>query len=228
MIATFVNMVTVIVGSLLGLLFHARISEDFKKVVYQGVGIFTLVIGLSMALESQRVLWMALSLVAGGILGTWWDIEGGIYRFGEFLKRRVARAEGESTFASGFLDASILFCVGAMTLVGAFKAGTEGDYTLLLTKSVMDGFMAILLTAALGMGVAFSALTILVYQGGLTLLSGFLQPLVTETILNEVTGVGGAMVIMIGLNLLGVTRIKTGNFFPALILVVPLCFVPWF
>jgi uncharacterized membrane protein YqgA involved in biofilm formation len=216
MIATFINCLTVIIGSLLGLLLHKKIQDSFKAIVYAGAGFMALVLGIKMALETSRFVYLALALILGGILGEWWRVEGGI------LKRRFARGESGQDFSNGFLTASVIFCVGAMTLVGAFKAGTEGDYTLILTKSVMDGFMAIMLTAAMGIGVAFSALAILIYQGGLTLLAGVVKPLVNDLLLTELTGVGGVLVIMIGFNLVGVTKIKTANYLPALLITVAL------
>jgi len=175
-----------------------------------------------MGLVTTRIVFMALALIIGGILGEWWNVEGGILRFGDFLKKRFAKKESGKDFAGGFLNASVLFCVGAMTLVGAFKAGAEGNYDLILTKSVMDGFMAIMLTAAMGIGVAFSAITILVYQGGITLLAEVLQPLVNELLLGELTAVGGVLVIMIGLNLLGLSKLKTANYIPALLITIGL------
>jgi uncharacterized membrane protein YqgA involved in biofilm formation len=222
MIATLANAVAVILGSLLGLLLHDKIKESFKAIVYIGAGLTTIVIGVQMALASSRIVLLALSLIVGGILGEWWKVEDGILRLGEALKRTFAKKDSGKDFAYGFLNASVLFCVGAMTLIGSFKAGAEGDYTLLLTKSVMDGFMAIVLTAALGVGVAFSAIPILVYQGGLTLASGWLKPLVSEALLKELTGVGGALVLMIGINLLGIAKLKTANFLPSLLLIVGL------
>ena len=222
MIATLVNCVAVIIGSLLGLILHTKINESFKRVVYVGAGMISLILGIKMGLVTTRIVFMALALIIGGILGEWWNIEGGILRFGEFLKKRFAKKESGKDFAGGFLNASVLFCVGAMTLVGAFKAGAEGNYDLILTKSVMDGFMAIMLTAAMGIGVAFSAITILVYQGGITLLAGVLQPLVNELLLGELTAVGGVLVIMIGLNLLGLSKLKTANYIPALLITIGL------
>jgi uncharacterized membrane protein YqgA involved in biofilm formation len=226
MIATLVNAAAVIVGSLFGLLLHDRIRESFKAVIYAGAGIATLVIGMQMALQSTKIVYLALSLIFGGIIGEWLRIEGGVLRLGEVLKKAVVRGDGRdgTDFAYGFLDASVLFCVGAMALIGSFRAGAEGDYSLILTKSVMDGFMAIVLTAALGVGVAFSAVTILVYQGALTLLASSIKPLVSDVLLKELTGVGGALVLMIGVNLLGLAKLKTANFLPALLLIV-LCVV---
>lgn len=222
MIATLVNCVAVIIGSLIGLILHMKINESFKRVVYVGAGMISLILGIKMGLVTTRIVFMALALIIGGMLGEWWNVEGGILRFGEFLKKRFAKKESGKDFAGGFLNASVLFCVGAMTLVGAFKAGAEGNYDLILTKSVMDGFMAIMLTAAMGIGVAFSAITILVYQGGITLLAGVLQPLVNELLLGELTAVGGVLVIMIGLNLLGLSKLKTANYIPALLVTIGL------
>ena len=222
MIATFVNCFAVLIGSLIGVLFHRRVTEQFKQVVYTGIGMIALVIGIMMALETTRILFVALSVVTGGVLGSWWKVEGGIYRFGTALEGRFAKggSKEDSTFARGFLNASVLFCVGAMTVVGSFRAGTEGDFDLILTKSVMDGSVAILLAAALGIGVAFSVLTILVYQGGLTLLAGVLKPYVSELVLSELSGTGGILIAMIGLNLLNLKEIKTGDFLPSLGLIL--------
>lgn len=222
MIATVVNAVAIVVGSLVGLLLHGKVPETFRRVVHVGAGVTTIVIAVQMAMSSSRIVLLALSLLVGGILGEWWGIEEAILRLGETLKRTFARKASGGDFAYGFLNASVLFCVGAMALIGSFKAGAEGDYSLILTKSVMDGFMAIVFTAAFGIGVAFSAIPILVYQGGLTLAAVWLKPLVSEAMLKELTGVGGALLLMIGINLLGIAKLKTANFLPALLLVVGL------
>ncbi len=220
MIATLVNAAAVIVGSLLGTILRDRIKDSFKNIVQVGAGITSVVIGVQMALSTSRIVYLAVSLILGGILGTWWGIENGILSLGDTLRKTFARRETGQDFAYGFLNASVLFCVGAMALVGSFRAGAEGNYDLILTKSVMDGFMAIVLTAAMGVGVAFSASTVLVYQGILTIAAGWLKPLVSDLILKELTGVGGALVIMIGINLLGLAKLKTANFLPSLVLIV--------
>lgn len=222
MIATFINAAAVILGTIIGLLLKKGIDEALKRAVFTAVGVITLIIGMSMAFETQRFLYLALSLVVGGLAGTALRIEDGIFRIGEMLKHRftgntVGSHEG---FAEGFLSASVLFCVGALTIIGAFQAGVDQNYELLLTKSVMDGFMAILFTAAYGVGVGFAALSILVYQGGLTLLSGLLRPLISELLLSEIGAVGGAMVLMIGLNLLDLRKVRTADFLPALVVIV--------
>ncbi len=231
MIATIINAIAIILGSLLGLVLGGKISDKYRSVVFDGAGITTVIIGISMALASQRIIYLALSLIIGGLLGTALDFDEAILRFGHFLetvtrKKKTTAPLTEADHRSGwdfghaFLNASVLFCVGAMALLGSFKAGTEGDYTLILTKSILDGFMAILMTAAMGPGVAFSALPILVYQGALTLAAQSVKPFVSSLILSELTGAGGAMVLMIGLNLLSIKSIKTANFLPALILIV--------
>ena len=223
MIATVINCLAVVAGAVLGLLAGRRISEDLKTVVFTGAGIISVVLGMKMAFESDRIVYLALSLILGGFVGEALKIEGGILALGDWLKHRFSRADDDGRdFAYGFLNSSVIFCVGAMALIGSFKAGVEGDYELLLTKSVLDGFVAVIFAAALGAGVVFSALTILVYQGSLTLLASLLQPLATETVLAELTGVGGCLVVMIGINLLGLSRIKTANFLPALLVVLAL------
>jgi hypothetical protein len=234
-IATLVNAAAVIAGSLVGLLLRGRLKDTYRAAIQVGAGILTLVVGIQMAMRSTMIVALALSLIVGGILGEWWRIEDGILRLGDTLRRTFKAgadgSDGARNFAYGFLNASLLFCVGAMAIVGSFKAGTEGDYTLIHTKSVLDGAMAIVFTAAQGIGVAFSALTVLVYQGALTLLAGVVKPLVTETLIAEITGVGGALLLMIGINLLGIARLKTANFLPAIVLMVAFVLlaplVPW-
>ncbi|TVR87333.1 MAG: DUF554 domain-containing protein [Spirochaetaceae bacterium] len=220
MLGTIVNTIAILAGSILGLVFHKHIHEGLRGVVFTGTGLVSLVIGVGMALESQRILYLALSLVLGGILGERLGIENRILGFGEYLRRKFVSGAGEGQFAAAFLTSSVLYCVGAMAIIGAFRAGVDGDYELLFTKSVMDGFMSILLAGAMGIGVAFSAVSVLLYQGALTLLSVQLRPLVNELVLSELTGVGGTLVIMIGLNLLSLKEIKTANFLPSLVFVV--------
>ncbi|MBL8967685.1 MAG: DUF554 domain-containing protein [Spirochaetaceae bacterium] len=220
MIATIINAVAIILGSLFGILLKKKLNARYEATVFTATGIIALVIGIQMALKATHVLAFALALIIGGLVGTLLDIEGGFLRIGERLKKRFAAKDEGSTFAYGFLDASVLFCAGAMAIVGSFKAGTEGDYSLLLTKSVMDGFISVLFASAMGVGVAFSALSVLVYQGLLTILSVWVAPFVSETMLAELTGVGGALVIMIGINLLGLKKLKTADFIPGLLVTI--------
>lgn len=231
MLAVFINVAAVVAGSLVGLLFGRRTSDKLKTLVMTSAGLVTLLIGLQMAWKGQRILYLLLSILVGGLIGYALNIEGQILKLGETLKRLVPGSKDDSGgFAQGFLAASVLFCVGAMSILGSFQAGAEGKMDIILIKSVMDGCMAVILTGALGIGVGFSALTILIYQGALTLAAVWVKPWVDlhPLVLSEVSGVGGLMVAMIALNLLELKKIPTGNFLPALVVVVLFVLVdPW-
>lgn len=236
MLATIINAVAIVIGSIMGLLFRKRLSDGLRDTVFVAAGMLSLVIGILMAIETKHLLYLALSLVGGGIIGAALHVEDGVLFLGESLRRLGGRwskpnpnpTQPEESFALGFLESSVLFCVGSMAILGSIQAGTVGDYKLLLTKSVMDGFIAILLAAGLGAGVVGSALSVLVYQGLLTLLAGFLQPWITPEIRTMISSVGGPMVMMIGINLLGLRKIPTANFLPALLLGVAFVLLdPW-
>ncbi len=228
MFGTIVNCLAIIAGSLAGVFFARKVSGELSGVITTAAGIITLIIGMQMAFEAMNVIYLALSLILGGIAGSWLDIDGAILGFGRILEKRFGRpsstdtgsAESGGKFAYAFLNASVLFCVGAMAIIGSFKAGTTGDYTILLTKSTLDGFMAIVFASTMGIGTAFSAVSILVYQGALTLLSGFLNPWVSEQMITELTGIGGALIVMIGVNLLGLKTIKTANYLPGVLIMI--------
>lgn len=231
MLAVFVNCGAIILGSIIGLLFSKKFSEELSDMISTAAGIVTLVLGIQMAFKYDNIIYLALSLIGGGIAGYALDIDGAILKFGKKLSVLVFgknREESESAdtgkmtqnqkFAYAFLNSSVLFCVGAMAIVGSFKAGVEKDYSIIFTKSILDGFMAISFAAAMGVGTAFSALAILVYQGALTLLSGIIQPYVSEILISEISACGGAIIVMIGINLLGLKKIKTANYLPALVI----------
>jgi len=223
MISTIINCITVLVGSILGIILHKKINDELKSAVFTALGVFTIVIGISMAMDFSRVLYIVLSMVAGGIWGTVIKIEDKLLGLGQILEKHFDKSgdqEGTGRFAHGFLNASLLFCVGALTIVGAFKAGMEGDHSLIYTKSIMDGFSAMALAAAQGIGVAFSIIVLLLYQGGLTLASSWLGDLVSPLTLSELSAVGGMLIVMIGINLLNIRKIKTANFLPALVLII--------
>ncbi|MBR5032496.1 MAG: DUF554 domain-containing protein [Treponema sp.] len=238
MLAVLVNCLTVIVGSIVGLLFSKKFTDELLEMIQTACGVITVIIGLQMAFKYESIVYLALSLIIGGVIGYAIDIDGAILRLGGWLQKittpkKKTAVEGDllasditldeqkkHNFAFAFLNASVLFCVGAMTIIGSFKAGVEHDYTIIFTKSILDGFMAISFAAAMGVGTAFSVILILLYQGGLTLLSGVLQPFVTDSMLNEISACGGAVIIMIGLNLLGLKKIKTANFLPGLLIEV--------
>jgi hypothetical protein len=220
MLATLINALAIIVGSCIGLMLKKGLSKRFESIIFTAAGITTLVIGIQMALKTSHILALALALILGGIVGTAIRIEDAVLGLGERLKNRLVHGEGGDSFALGFLNASVLYCSGAMAIIGSFKAGTEGDYSLLLTKSILDGTLSILFASAMGVGVAFAALSVLFYQGLLTLVSVWVKPFVSDLMLAELTGIGGALVLMIGLGLLDIKKMKTGDFLPALLFTV--------
>ena len=202
------------------MLFKGRIAEKYQDMVTSAVGLVTLVLGMNMALSGGTILLVIPSLVVGGLVGTALGIERGILKLGDLLRRVISpKAEG-GNFARGFLDASVLFCVGPMTIVGSLAAGLQGNYDVLFTKSALDGFMAIILAAASGAGVLASSVSVLVIQGTLTLGAGALATIATDAILGEIGALGGYLILMIGLNLLKLKVIKTANFLPAIVLVI--------
>jgi uncharacterized membrane protein YqgA involved in biofilm formation len=231
MTGTIVNIVTVLIGGALGLLFGARLPDRLKATVIAGLGLFTAAIGIQMFLKTENPLIVLGALLIGALLGEWWRIEDGLQGIGKRLEERFAGsgetdANGSSKFVRGFLTASLLFCVGPMTILGSIQDGLTGNYELLAVKSVLDGFAALAFASTLGVGVLFSTLVILVFQGGISLLAVQLNALVTAPMLNEMTATGG--VILMGLaisNLLEIKKIRTGNFLPGLA-VAPL--IVWF
>jgi uncharacterized membrane protein YqgA involved in biofilm formation len=220
MLATVINAIAIVLGSFIGILLKKGLSKRYEQAIFTAAGLVSLTVGIKMALETSHILAFAIALILGGLLGTLLDIEGAVLRLGEALKRRFAKGEEGGSFALGFLNASVLYCSGAMAIVGSFDAGTKGDYTLLLTKSVLDGLLSILFASAMGIGVAFSALSVLAYQGILTLASTWVEPYVSPLMQAELTGLGGALVIMIGINLLDLKKLKTGDFLPGLLVTV--------
>jgi len=228
---TIINILTVLVGGILGLIFGARLPERVRQTVIAGLGLFTAAIGIQMFLKTENPIIVLGSLLVGGLLGEWWGIEDGLRRFGAFLEKRFTRQNmvgevsmGEvnpqgSRFIRGFLTASLVFCVGPMTILGSIQDGLAGDYSLLAIKSVLDGFAALAFASTLGLGVLFSTLVILFYQGGISLLAAQAQALVTPEMMAEMTAVGGVLLLGISVSsLLELKPIRVGNFLPALII----------
>lgn len=221
MIGTLLNIATVLLGGGLGTLLGDRLPQPIRETVMHGVGLVTLVVGMQLTLETRNILIVLLSVVIGGILGEWWRISAGLDRASEWLRERVARRLGErrmGRFSEGFITASLVFCVGPMTILGSIQDGLSGDFSLLSIKSVLDGFTAMALGSSLGVGVLFSIVTLLVYQGGLTLLAGVADQLLTEPMIAEMTATGGVLILAIGLLLLDIRRIRVANLLPALLI----------
>lgn len=224
MIGTIVNTVLVIIGTLTGMLLRKGIPANIKKTIMIGLGLFSCILGAKMGFEMNRPLVVVLSLILGGVIGEVLHIEEFLEGIGERLKHLV-RARGEASFAQGFVFASILFCVGPMTILGSIQAGLQNKPELLFVKSLMDGVSSIILASTMGFGVIFSALTVLVVQGGLTLLAQQFVFLTNPQYLNDFTSVGGIMIFAIGLRLMDVKPIKVSNFLPALVIVLLLILI---
>ena len=221
MTGTFINVIAILVGSALGMLFGARLPDHLKSTVIAGMGIFTGAVGVQMFLKTENSLIVLGALILGAILGEWLGIEDWLQNLGKWLEKRFSGyTEGNSShFVSGFLTASVIYCTGPMAVLGSISDGLRGDYLTLSIKSVLDGFLSIALASTLGIGVAFSALPVSVYQGSISLLAAQLNAIVSTTMMNEMTATGGILLIGIGISsLLELKKIRVGNFLPALII----------
>ncbi len=220
MLGTVVNAVAVLVGSALGVLLRRRIPKGMDEILMQGLGLATLAIGMQMALGTRNVVVVILSMAIGGALGHLLGIEAALERLGAWAEVRLGAREEGNTFARAFVTSSLLFCVGPLTILGAFQGGLGQPPVLLYTKSMLDGVSSVAIGATLGAGVFLSAGTILVYQGALTLLASLAQTVMTPEVTREFTATGGLLVLGVGITLLGLRPIRVGNLLPALLVVV--------
>ena len=213
-----VNAVGIILGGALGLAFGSRLPERIRKIVFQGLGLCVLVLGIKMSLQTAQPLIMIFSVLIGSIIGEALQLEALFLRGGDKLKKCLK--SGNPRFTDGMVNGSVLFCIGAMAILGSFDEGLRGDRTIVFSKAIMDSFASLAMASAFGLGVLFSAIPVLIYQGALTIFAGALQPLLTPATMTELTATGGVLIIGIGLNLLEVTRIPLSSMIPSLILVV--------
>ncbi len=215
---TLVNAAAILIGSAIGLAAGSRLPERFQRIITTGLGLSTLLIGVQMALKAQNILVVIGSMVIGGVVGEWADLEGMLDRAGERLKAWAKSSSG--TFVTGYVTASLVFCVGPMTIVGSIQEGMSGNADLLYTKALLDGAASVAFASSLGVGVTFSIVTVLVFQGVLTLLAARLAFLVNPQVLGELTSTGGLLILAIGFLLLDIKRIRVANLLPALAVVV--------
>ncbi len=223
MTGTIANAAAVLVAGAAGLAVRKHIPAKMTDTVFQALGLFTLVIGVKMALETDDMLLAVVSLVLGALVGQWLDIDGALKRLSRWLEQRVGGSQ--DTFTSGLVTATLLFCVGSMSILGAIEDGMGNTPTLLYTKSIMDAASALILAAALGAGVLFSVVPMLIYQGGLTLLAGFMMEFMSDSMMADLTGVGGILIVGLGINLLKIREISVANLLPALIFIVALSYL---
>jgi uncharacterized membrane protein YqgA involved in biofilm formation len=238
MLGTVINIVSVAVGTTIGLVFGNFLGDRLKETVTRGVGLFVVILGIGMALPLTQDLGLAVvgivSVALGALLGEFFDIEGKLEHLGEWLKRQVTKgfSTGEnkvetqtdwrSRFVDGFVTSSLLFCVGPMTILGSIRDGINGDPSMLIIKSFLDGLFSITLASTLGVGVLFSIVVIFVYQGGLTLLAGVLALVLGEIVVNAISAVGGLLILGLGVNLTEIGKLRVGNMLPSLVVVVGL------
>ena len=218
MIGTLVNVVAVIVGSLLGLLLRKGFPDKMKNTVTTGMGLCVILIGMQGALGTQNVLLVILSVVLGSIIGVALKIEERLDKLGLSLQKKFAAKDGNDNFAKGFVTATLIYCVGAMAIVGSIDSGLRGNHDTLFAKSLLDGVMSIALASTMGVGVMLSAVAVLIYQGGIALLAQLVAPLLTEAMITEMSAVGGVLIMGIGFNMFRKEHISVGDMLPAIFL----------
>jgi len=217
MIGTLINAGAVIAGGTLGLLLKKNMPERITTIYFQAIGLFTMAIGISMVYKMQHILIVVSSLAIGSLIGEWLNLEGGAERLSIYFKRKLRI--GSEKFSEGLTTAFLMFCIGSMTILGSIQEGTGGSPDLLMTKSLMDGFSSILLASAFGVGVLVSAIPLLLFQGGITLLAMYAGTFFTPEIIQGLTSVGGILLIGLGINILEIKRLRILNMIPALLIV---------
>jgi len=217
-LGTVVNALAILTGGLLGALLGGVVKEKSRETVMHGLGLSVVVIGLTMALESANPVIGIASLVMGGLVGEWIDIEGRLYKVAAGVEKRFVRGKGG--LAQGFVTTSLIYCVGAMAIMGSLESGMTGNHATLYAKAMLDGVSAVVFASTLGFGVALSSLSVFVYQGAITLLAAWISQWLTPAAVTEMTATGGILIVAIGLNILGIQKIRVGNLLPAILIAV--------
>ena len=223
MLGTIVNTAAILLGTLLGLLLKKGLPERFQDVIMKGLALCVLLIGISGALKGENTLIAILSIAIGAIIGEIIDLDRRLNNLGQLLEARFSKGDGEQTVARAFVTSSLLFCVGAMAIVGSLQSGLTGDHEMIYTKSMLDGISSIIFASSLGYGVVFSAVAVFVYQGAIVLLAQWIAPFLSDAVIAEMTCTGSLLIIALSLNMLGLTRIKVANYLPALLLPILRC-----
>ncbi len=216
-----VNALAIAIASSLGMLVKAGIPERITKTIMAGLALSIIVMGVDGAMAAENLTLMIISITLGSLIGEWIDLDSRLNSFAQHLEKRLIPSErGKSKFAEGFVTATLVVCVGSMAIIGSLQSGLQGDHTTLYIKSVLDAIFTFLLASTQGAGVVLSAAAVLLYQGAIALLAGFLEPVLSEVIINEVVAVGSLMLIALGLNMLDITKIRVMNMVPAMIIPV--------
>ena len=217
MLGVIINSVAVAIGSLIGLIFKSKISEKISKPVMVGLGVCVLYIGISGSLEGENVLIAISSIVLGVIVGTVLKIDDSINKAANKIEEKFKESDNKESISEGLVTATLLFCIGAMTITGSIQSGLTGDNSILITKSILDFVSSIMLAASLGKGVILSSISLFISQGILVLLASIIAPYINDTAINDITCVGSLIIILIGTNLMGITKIKVADFLPAIL-----------
>ena len=223
---TIINSLAIIIGGTIGLFFKKGLPSTLSTNIMNGLALCVLYIGISGSFKSENTLILILSMVIGVMIGEVLDLDKRVGQLGDLIEKKVKRKNDSVSISEGFVTASLLFCVGAMAIVGSIQEGLSGNREMLLTKSMLDGISSIIFSSSLGIGVIFSAGLVLVYQGGITLLASSLAPYLTDSVVNEMTGVGSLLIIGLALNMLKVTNLKIMNYVPAIF--IPVVLGIWF
>ena len=218
MIGTFVNILAIIAGSAIGLFLNKRLPDRFIKTFFQVIGLFTIFLGISMAIETTHILHMIMALITGAIIGEALKIQQGMERVGEYIKIRFKI--GNEKFTEGLVTAFLLYCIGSLTILGAIEAGLTGNQKLIYIKSLMDGVSSIALASGLGIGVMFSVIPLLIFQGGITLLASMFGDFFPQIMVTEMSAVGGILLIGMGISILDIKKINVMNMLPALVTII--------
>ena len=216
LLGTIANAGAIIIGGIAGSFFRKGISERFSNIIMTVLGLFTLVLGMMFAVDSQNALVVVFSLVIGSVIGEWIDIEKRMNDLGDYVQDKLN--SGEGSFSKGFVTASLLYCVGTMSIMGPLQSGLMNDHKILLMKSILDGTISVVFASTLGIGVVLSSLPVLVYQGSIALLASSVAPYLSEAVITEMTAVGGVLLVGMGINLLETRKLKVGNMLPAIFL----------
>jgi len=223
LVGTIINAVTIIFCSIIGLLFKKALPQRLCETITQGMGLGIMIIGISMALKTQDIIILLVSLLFGAVIGELLNIEKQLKRLGDRLGSKMKKKD--NTISQGFVTASLLFCTGSMGIMGAIENGLTGTYGILLSKSLLDGIFSIIFASTMGIGVLFSAIPVFLYQGGITLLAGSIKTLLSAGMINEMNAVGGVLIFAIGINMVKIKNLKIGNLLPAIIMPIIILWV---
>lgn len=211
---TIVNGIAIVIGSLLGIILKKGIKDEYKSTIMDGIALSVIIIGITGGIETDNIILVISSTVIGSIIGEAMGIEKKLDQIGYKLQSKFGR--GDSNFSKGFVTASLIYCVGAMAIIGSLESGIQGNHDTLIVKSIIDGISSIIFASTLGIGVLFSAIPVVIYQGTITLLASSIKGMLTPEVVNEMSAVGGILIMAIGINVMGLKKIKVGNMLPAI------------